>query len=237
MIFERFNTAGVCCATIGAMSFIHSVEPGECLASLAYRFGFLSYRTIYDHPQNAKLKQLRTDPNILFPGDNVFIPDHPEPRSEFRPTGNVHRFQIKREKTKLRIVLKKGNNQPFSNLRYLLRIDGGEFSGRTDASGLLEQAIPPDVTTGELTLFLNDTNDDGFLRWSLRVGNLDPVDTITGVQARLNNLGFFCGAEDGILGRRTLRAVENFQAQQNLTQTGQLDQATRAALQQGHDRD
>lgn len=53
----------------------HVVRQGECLSAIAKRYGFASYRIIYDHPDNAELRRARPNPNLLFPGDVIVIPD------------------------------------------------------------------------------------------------------------------------------------------------------------------
>ncbi|MCS6862369.1 MAG: LysM peptidoglycan-binding domain-containing protein, partial [Abditibacteriales bacterium] len=63
----------------------HTVQPGECLATIAARYNFTNYRTIYEHPRNAQLRQNRKNPNMLVPGDRVFVPP-PEQRDESRST-------------------------------------------------------------------------------------------------------------------------------------------------------
>ena len=57
----------------------HTVEKGECMTSISRQYGFADYHTVYDHPQNKGLKDKRKNPNMLFPGDEVFIPEH-EPK-------------------------------------------------------------------------------------------------------------------------------------------------------------
>ena len=53
----------------------HYVEQGEYLAQIARSYGFVDYNTIWDAPENQGLKDKRKNPNILFPGDKLFIPD------------------------------------------------------------------------------------------------------------------------------------------------------------------
>jgi peptidoglycan hydrolase-like protein with peptidoglycan-binding domain len=50
------------------------------------------------------------------------------------------------------------------------------------------------------------------------------------VQQRLRRLGFDPGPIDGVVGRRTTRAVSAFQAHHGLEATGVIDDATRARL-------
>jgi hypothetical protein len=49
-------------------------------------------------------------------------------------------------------------------------------------------------------------------------------------QAILNSIGYAVGVPDGVVGRRTLDAVRRFQQDAGIPITGQLDDATRAAL-------
>ncbi len=58
------------------MGKYHTVAQGECFSSLAHEHGFESYRVIYNHPENAEISKQRTNPNVLYPNDVVFIPDH-----------------------------------------------------------------------------------------------------------------------------------------------------------------
>ena len=52
---------------------LHVVEQGECLSSLTQLYGFSDYRQIYYHPNNSELRRKRPNPNVLYPGDEVFI--------------------------------------------------------------------------------------------------------------------------------------------------------------------
>jgi len=52
------------------MSREHLVRPGDCIASLAATCG-VSVATIWDHPDNAALRQRRASPHQLMPGDVV----------------------------------------------------------------------------------------------------------------------------------------------------------------------
>lgn len=216
------------------MSETHIVEQGEYLASIAKDYGFSDWHTIYDHPQNADLKKKRPNPNVLFPGDQLFIPDK-QLKEESCATEKKHRFQIKVPKASLKIVLKDSDGNALSNQPYTLKIAWLEFKGTTDGNGALEQKVPIGVQTGDLHL------DKLGIDWPLKIGHLDPIEDkgssneiLSGVQARLNNLGFHCGEVDGIQGPLTESAIRAFQQNYGLTVTGTPNNATRAKLAELH---
>ena len=47
---------------------------GDYLTKIAKEHGFSDYRIIWDHAQNKQLKELRKNPNVIYPGDKLFIP-------------------------------------------------------------------------------------------------------------------------------------------------------------------
>jgi peptidoglycan hydrolase-like protein with peptidoglycan-binding domain len=69
---------------------------------------------------------------------------------------------------------------------------------------------------------------------TLVLGGLDPLHTVTGIQARLNNLGFHTGAVDGVIGPITRRAIRKFQASRSLIVDGIVGPKTREALARAH---
>ena len=94
------------------MTIEHEVHQGDCISSISYEYGFI-WETIWNHPNNAQLKKARKDPNLLAPGDLVFIPDKTL-KDERRATGQMHRFQLKSVPAKLRIQPFKGE-EPRAN--------------------------------------------------------------------------------------------------------------------------
>ena len=57
------------------MAVTHVVAQGEYLSLIAARFGFRDPRVIWNHPDNAALRERRKNPNVLFPGDVLTIPE------------------------------------------------------------------------------------------------------------------------------------------------------------------
>jgi len=68
----------------------YTIQEGDCVSSIASKAGFL-WTTVWNHANNASLKQLRTDPNVLNPGDQIFIPDL-TPKVLPKPTEQRHKF-------------------------------------------------------------------------------------------------------------------------------------------------
>jgi N-acetylmuramoyl-L-alanine amidase len=73
------------------MSKTRRAKQGEHLSTIAAEEGFADFHVIFDHPNNARLGELKRDPHVLFPGDEVFVPDR-ENRNEPRLTDATHRF-------------------------------------------------------------------------------------------------------------------------------------------------
>lgn len=217
------------------MAQTYTAQKNDDMESIAKRFGFGDYKIIYDHPNNAELKRKRPKPNLLCAGDKVFIPDI-QLGEESCATEQLHHFEVKRPKVKLRLVLKDDKGNPFSDKKYELKVGEKTIEGNTDGSGYFEQEIPPNATSAKLKLF---TEDDKLkiLSWDLSVGELEPVDTDRGVQERLRNLGFYFGSVDGRVGsKKSKSAVEAFQKKNSLTVNGSVDDAVRNKLRDKHDK-
>jgi hypothetical protein len=73
------------------------------------------------------------------------------------------------------------------------------------------------------------------VHYALRLGNLDPHDTVSGVQARLRNLGFSCPMS-GNLCEATTSALLRFRLANGLSIDGDLlDEDVAAKLRDLHD--
>jgi N-acetylmuramoyl-L-alanine amidase len=213
----------------------HKVKQGECLSSIAKKYGFIDYRIIYDYGENAAFKQKRPNPNIIFPGDVIVIPDH-DVKELSKPTEQTHNFVLDAHPVKLRLVVKDDEDKPLANMKYELKVGDATFNGTTDGSGKIEQVIQADDTTAELVLSSAEGENQNVVGiFKLELGHLDPVEEASGVQARLNNLGYDCGKVDGIIGPKTQEAISHFQSQNGLPETGHADAATKNKLKQLHD--
>ena len=128
----------------------HVVQQGDCMASIGMHSGFF-WETIWEHAENQQLKTQRRNPNVLFEGDVVRIPEK-RLREEARATEARHRFRRKGVPETLQIILKDEFDQPRADLPYVLIIDGKSTKGRTDSQGKLRASIPPDANEGRLVV-------------------------------------------------------------------------------------
>lgn len=189
------------------MAKVHTVSQGECLSRIAQQHGFANWRTIYEHPLNADFRTKRSNPNLIYPGDQIVIPDKGAGRAELA-TAQTHRFRLRRGTQVLRIVVRDADGRSMTSVPYEMTIAGVRRTGTTRGDGLIEETVPSDA-------------DDGTLRvanfeWPLLLSHLNPVtnapdDGATGIQARLRNLGCDPGEIDGIIGPRTRAAISAFQ--------------------------
>jgi N-acetylmuramoyl-L-alanine amidase len=207
------------------MSF-YTVRKGDCISSIADYYG-LFWEKIWNDPNNSELKEKRKDPNVLYPGDVVFIPEK-EIKEYSCATDKKHRFHRKGIPLYLRLQMLDEDDKPIANVSYTLDIDGGEtIEGKTGPDGKIEQAIPPGARSGTLHV----EGDDPV---PLSFGELDPIDTAIGVKQRLMNLGYDCGDEDGETDEEAQEVLREFQEKYGLNPTGEVDQATKDKLLEVH---
>lgn len=201
------------------------VAPGDCVSSIAYAHG-LFWETLWNHPDNAPVRQARTDPNALLAGDRLTIPER-RVKEENCATEIKHRFQLRGVPAKLRLRFLDGD-EPRANERYRLFIDDKPLFGSLDKDGKLEVDIPPDARDGRL--FLGDDPTEH----RIQLGAIDPIGTWRGVAGRLNNLGYDAGTGEEGLTEQLAAALAQFQEQQNLEPTGEPNDETRRQLKQAY---
>jgi N-acetylmuramoyl-L-alanine amidase len=211
----------------------HVVVQGETLLSIATAHKFSSWEVIWDHPNNAELRERRGDPQVLAPGDELFIPAK-DAKVHSVATDKRHTFVINTLMARFRTIVRDDKGEALANKRFELEIGTQATNGLTDGDGVVELEIPPRAQRGILRVFLDDEAGTT-LTWNLRLGDLDPIDTLTGVKARLTNLGFICGPIDDRLDAATITALRDFQIVYRLPVTGRPDDDTRAKLLAVHD--
>lgn len=212
----------------------HSVKQGETLISIAAAEGFPSWETIWNDPGNASLRDKR-DPQVLQAGDVVTIPEK-KLRPIFLQTDQRHTLVVPSLKAYCRVVLRDDSGRALANRRFQLEVGSQTKHGTTDGSGRVDMAVDPKASSGTLKLFLDDADPTKTLSWKIKLGHLDPIDTTSGVKARLSNLGFLCGAIDDNLDDATKTALRNFQIVHRLPLTGAADDATKNLLLALHDK-
>jgi hypothetical protein len=211
---------------------IVKLQQGDCLSSIALTRGF-DPKTVWEHGDNADLRERRTNPNALLPGDSLFVPEL-EQKDEPAPTDKLTTFKLSVGPIRLRVRLTKHTkarpDEPYKLELYSSAAPGkpGEgdatLEGQTDGDGWIDQPIPITAKSARLSL-----REDKELH-ELHIGHLDPHDEATGAQGRLRGLGFYFGKIDGEIGPKTEAAIRRFQKANSLTVNGELDDATASSL-------
>jgi hypothetical protein len=210
------------------------VGANQTTSSLALELGFF-WRDIWEHGENAALKEKRKDPNVLFAQDDIFIPEKVK-KTVSKGSESEYTFKRKGEPSKLKMRLL-ALDKPRKNENYVLKVAGKLIQGTTDGDGKLEHFIPGNAKIAQLIL------REGKEIMNLTLGGLDPLDLATGVIQRLNNLGYKTGssAKAGVLAKdafndpkklskKLINAIKTFQADNNLEQSGTIDDKVLALL-------
>jgi phage tail-like protein len=58
---------------------MYTVKKGDWLQKIAEQKGLKSWHEIYDNPANAAFKKSHPNPNLIYPGDKIFVPDPAKP--------------------------------------------------------------------------------------------------------------------------------------------------------------
>jgi len=200
----------------------YTVKDGDHVSGIAQSFGFDDYTTVWNDPGNSDLQQQRTDPHVLQPGDSLTIPEVNAQPGANKPTSAKHPFQINLSPLKLRLTLLDLAAKPMKSAP--VTVAGVPLT--TDGNGLVEATV--DKSAADATL------DSAGSEVDLSLGGLNPSDDTSdaGYKARLYNLGFLWDSSVDDTDDEMVIALQDFQAQYSLTVSGQLDDATKAQLQQ-----
>ena len=135
-------------------------------------------------------------------------------------------FLVKRAELVLRLRIKDYRLRPLPHIPCELDLEGATRKLATDGEGLVERSISPMTDASRLSV--------GNFIAVARVGHLDPIDEITGIQARLNNLGYEAGSTPDPTDRAFRSAVEGFQCDAGLSVDGEISTETRARMLAAH---
>ena len=211
----------------------YEIKPGDWFAKIVKREGYGDFwRPIFSHAGNKAFRSECPDPNLLIPGKKCILPEK-EGREESRQSDARSRFKKKAQKSELHLVILRPNGQALKSAKYKLVFHGPGVEGqtvekKTDGSGAIKCEITPDVDSAILTI-------EG-TEFELKIGHLEPVDTVKGVQARLQNLNYSIAAIDdgaGGAGSPTEAAIRAFQKNNSLADPeGVAEKATTDKLKQ-----
>lgn len=201
------------------------VKQGDYLTQLAHDLGF-DADAVWNDEKNADLKAKRPDPEMLYPGDVLYVPEK-DPTQTGMAQGTTNGYSADVPKVTVTLVLVDGD-QPMANEP--CEIDGldGTTSGTTDGNGEISFDVP--VLVREFNVFF--TNKPYAYR--VLVGAMDPAVEVSGVRARLYNLGYYRRAADEEDADALKAAISQFQKDNQLEVTGAPDDATRDALVAAH---
>ena len=206
----------------------YKVKAGEYLEQIANRYG-QHWEKVWNAPENQALAAKRKTPDLLYPGDELFIPEIEQQPVEIN-TDSKHRFRVNRREREVSLRLIEETGQPVADLEYEIHIDAFETqNGTIGSDGMLTFKTP--IQAQSALLKLPAINAE----FTLSIGELEPISRLRGVQQRLKNLGYDPGPLDGIYGPRTQRALLRFQQVNDLSLTSQADGETRQKLERLHD--
>jgi hypothetical protein len=199
---------------------VHVVKQGEHMSGIAAAYGYDDYTQVWSRSENADLQGQRSDPHVLSPGDQAFVPAIGAPSAANKPTGAKHPFTTSVSPLKLRLKLLDLAAKPLAGTQ--VSVDHSPLT--TDGDGLVEAAVDKGAT--DVQLQAPNAEID------LSVGALNPFEDTTdaGYKARLFNLGFLWDPSVEDDDPEMAVACEDFQAQYGLPMTRQLDAATKAQL-------
>ena len=212
---------GISRDNVGRTLSIYITKQGDCFASIAKQHGFHEADVIYQHPSNTDLKAHRPNLHVLNTGEHVVVPNKTVKTIEI-PSQTSSVFTIQGLLCELKLVIEDFDGNPLANTHYSLDVEGAQYNGQSDESGMLIEKIDASAKKAKLFIFLDSYQKDT-LFWPLELGGLTAHSDVSGIQARLNNLGYFCNNETGELDSSTKRAVNEFKINNDLANDSVID--------------
>jgi N-acetylmuramoyl-L-alanine amidase len=201
------------------------VKQGDCINAIAESCGCF-WETLWNHDGNASLRGQRLNPNLLMAGDRVFVPDK-IPKEETGATSLQHVFRMKGVPCRLNLRVVDHDGAPRAGLAYDLVVDGKKMSGTVPDDGVISEIVGQSADQAELTLLPGSKQEE---KYPLNLAHLNPIDYPSGVQARLQNLGYLKKGPTGQMDDDTHQALRIFQARSGLPVSGEADEQTKNAL-------
>jgi type VI secretion system secreted protein VgrG len=202
------------------------IRQGDYLDKLAFVLGF-DASEVWNDPQNARLSELGRTPNLLQPGDVLNVPVTKREAQRFQ-VGSPNSYTADVPKVEVALVFR----APAGAIgleAYVIEGAGAPLEGITEADGTLKVRLA--VFLREITISFPRLD----LIYAVRLGEMDPLDEVSGYRKRLANLGHIRShsAEIGdTLADRA--AILSFQERAGLPTTGEMDDATRVRLLDAH---
>jgi hypothetical protein len=196
------------------------VKKGEWIGGIVAKAGHKSWKEVWNHSRNARLRKKR-DPNLLVKGDFLYIPKV-ESKEESESSDTRYRHKVEREQDELILCFKEVGAyiKLFGAIAYKIKVGKNELEGEIKSEGQ-KVKIPLGLAVEEGALWIEG------VEYKLDIGGLDPVWRLSGVQARINNLGWDTGKVDNIMGPLTRRGVRDFEAYYKIKVDGKVDSTTR----------
>jgi N-acetylmuramoyl-L-alanine amidase len=209
----------------------HTVAPGEHLTAIAAAAGFGDTKPILQHPDNAELAK-RPHPTILEPGEQLTLPDL-APKTLGLATGKAHKIVVERPPAKLKLALKTFRGSATAATEGKLTLGDQPPKPVTLDGGAFEEPLVPTLESALLAVTAPDDKGPE-IRWQLRLGHLGRSESEEGALARLRNLGYYRAVSKEVEPRERKSAIEEFQADQGMKLSGELDDATKAKIAEIH---
>jgi nucleoid-associated protein YgaU len=209
---------------------VHIVKRGDTLARIAHKYGLKNWKAVWNAAENEALRAKRKNPNVLYPGDEVKVAGNAV-HEITRPTDQVHRIVLKPgTMVTLRLNLLGHKRKALADVPCKILVRDQVVYEGTVKDGKLECQLPASVTDATLIADI----DGLVIERPLHIGALDPVDQVSGVQARLSNLGWYRGEADGVLSEALHMAQNTFREAEDLESKSELDSSLHGPLQDAH---
>ena len=181
----------------------HKVVQGECLISIAQKFGLANWQTIYNAPENKEMKELRKNPNMICPDDIWFIPELKGTKQE-ADLNKKTTFILKKPKGYFSIYLVDRKSNPLADIPYDLFFYKSEsvktvepllerIGEKSDSDGYVEHKLPKGAKFAVLEYAPYPSRPSFKMKMGLKVGDLDDISTEIGMRSRLNHFGYYSG--------------------------------------------
>jgi len=137
--------------------------------------------------------------------------------------GAKNRYTASIARTTLRITFQAAG-KAISDEPFEVQGLGSPFSGKSDGTGLVCIDVPAHVRQIDIHFVRLQ------LVFPVLIGHMDPVEELSGLRKRLEQLGYYRGLEDIDAGLSDRLAIESFQRKCGIEVTGIPDEATKRAL-------